>query len=53
MIIGKEVINPRVKPKLRGAPIPFELVVVVIGTTISYLIGMFRVLTIFSSSIIR
>jgi hypothetical protein len=39
MIIGKELINPRVTRILRGVPIPFELVVVILGTAVSYFIG--------------
>ncbi len=39
LIIGKEVINPRLAPKIKGIPIPFELVVVVIGILCSYFIG--------------
>ncbi len=39
LIVGKEVINPRLAPKMKGIPIPFELVVVVIGILCSYFIG--------------
>jgi hypothetical protein len=43
LIVGKEVVNPLLKPKLRGVPIPFEIVVVAIGTTCSYFIGVFKI----------
>jgi MFS superfamily sulfate permease-like transporter len=39
LIVGKEVINPRLAPKIKGVPIPFELVVVIMGILCSYFIG--------------
>jgi hypothetical protein len=38
LVIGKCVVNPRVQQRLYFA-IPFELIVVIIGTVVSYLIG--------------